>query len=104
MIQGLDYVPLLHGKRAELKALAYLDKFTRDRIFPIVVVRPWPNAKKLSAAFEKVDEAVAGYRHGWDIDRHKMRRVEIEPAGSQFDALFNSDDGYGITRLFRLTI
>jgi hypothetical protein len=94
MIQGLDYVPLLHGKRAELKALASLEKSTRERIFPIVAVRPWPNAKDLSVAYAKVDEATAGYRHGWDIDRFKKNRVEIEPAGRDFDSLFSSANGY----------
>jgi hypothetical protein len=94
MLQGIQYVPLLYSKRAELRALKHLDKSTRDRIFPIIAVRPWPNAKEFSAIIPQLDNSLQARRHGLDLDRDKRGKVNIEPASSQFEELFNPDDGF----------
>lgn len=94
MLQGVQYVPLLYSKRAELRALKNLDKATRDRIFPIVAVRPWPNAKQFAAILPPLSEALVGYRHGLDLDRDKRGKVSTEPAATQFEALFDQSNGF----------
>lgn len=94
MLQGLQYVPLLYSKRAELRALRNLDKSTRERIFPIIAVRPWPNAKRFDAIVPQITEALAGYRHGLDLDRDKRGNVTLEPAASEFETLFDPKDGF----------
>lgn len=94
MLQGLQYVPLLYSKRAELRALRKLDKATRDRIFPIVAVRPWPNAKNFEAIIPQLNEALAGYRHGFDLDRDKRGKVKLQPAAGEFEALFDANAGF----------
>lgn len=94
MLQGLQYVPLLYSKRAELRALRYLDKATRDRIFPIVAVRPWPNAKDFLAIIPQLSESLNGYRHGFDLDRHKRGNVAIEPCSAEFEKLFSPNNGF----------
>jgi hypothetical protein len=94
MLQGLQYVPLLYAKRAELRALNRLDKLTRDSIFPIVAVRPWPNAKQLEAIYPRLKEALSDYRYGLDLDRHKRGKIGLEPVSSQFEALFDPLNGF----------
>lgn len=95
MLQGTEYVSLLHAKRAEIRALRWLDKATRDRLFAIVVLRPWPQANHLSLALERVDEAVGDYRYGLDLDRHKRGLPAEKPAGAEFEGLFSSENGFG---------
>jgi hypothetical protein len=94
MIQGLEYVPLLYSKRAEIRALKNLDISVRERIFPIVAVRPWPNTKKFEAILPYLETAFAGFRHGFDLDRNKRGNVSIEPTATQFEELFNPLNGF----------
>lgn len=94
MLQGIQYVPLLHSKRAELKALKNLDRTTRDRIFSIIAVRPWPNTKNFSAILPHLNLAMAGYRHGFDLDRDKRGNVKTEPSATEFESLFDEAGGF----------
>ncbi|WP_174274883.1 beta family protein [Sphingomonas bacterium] len=94
MLQSAQYVSVLFSKRAEIKALKHLDKATRDRLFPVVGVRPWPNAKQLTAIEDRLADAFGGYRYGCDLDTAKRGFVNCHPAAEQFEALFQPENAF----------
>lgn len=94
MLQNVDYCPILHVRVAETKALFHLPAATKDRIFPVLVGRPWPNAKALTRAWEKIGEAMGGRRFALDLDGTKYRAGGATPAAAEFDALFDPGNGY----------
>ena len=58
MFQGLDYVPLLHARLAEIRAFEALAEQTKRRMFPVVRLRPWFNAATIDRAIEVVEAAI----------------------------------------------
>jgi hypothetical protein len=93
MLEGIDYIPLLHAKRAEIRALSKLEKAPRARMLPIIVFRPGDH-HDLDNTWPIIASAVGPYRYGLDLDRHKYGTTANQPAATQFDALFQSDAGY----------
>ncbi len=93
MLEGIDYVPLLHAKRAEMRALGKLEKAPRDRMLPVIVFRPGDH-HDLDKTWPIIAKAVGPYRYGLDLDRHKYRATANEPARTQFDALFDWEGGF----------
>lgn len=93
MLENVSYCPLLKARVAEMKALSQLPDASKDRIFPVLAVRPWPNAKRLDHAWEKVEEVLEDHRFALDLDRSK-RGASDSPAGSEFTALFGPADGF----------
>jgi hypothetical protein len=93
MLENIAYCPILHTRRAEMKALLQLPMATKDRIFPVVVARPWPNAKDIARTWEKIAEAFGDRRFALDLDSTRFGNVSDKPAAKQFDALFNPVDG-----------
>lgn len=89
MLQGIEYVPLLYTKRAEIRALQNLDALTRSRILPILAVRPWPNTNEFGAIIPHLASAMAGHRHGFDLDWEKRVSINKQPCRDQFDNLFD---------------
>lgn len=93
MLEGKTYCPVLHTRVAEMKALQMLAPATKDLIFPLVVARPWPNAKRLEKTWEKFTEAFGDRRFALDLDPFKRGSVNAE-AGREFDALFDGRGGF----------
>ncbi|WP_336969239.1 beta family protein [Brevundimonas aurantiaca] len=93
MLEGKTYCPVLHARVAEMKALQMLDSATKDLIFPLIVARPWPNAKFLKKTWEKITEAFGDRRFALDLDPFKYGTVNGE-AGEEFDALFDGRGGF----------
>lgn len=93
MLEGKTYCPLLHTRVAEVKALQMLSPATKDLLFPLIVARPWPNAKRLEKTWEKIAEAFGDRRYALDLDPFKRGVVNAE-AGREFDALFDGRDGF----------
>ncbi len=71
MLEQFPYCPALHSRVAEIKALSKLPAATKDRLFPLIIARPWPNAKHLDRTWEKVGEAMGNRRYALDLDRTK---------------------------------
>jgi hypothetical protein len=94
MLAGKTYCPILHARVAEIKALERLPEPTKDLLFPLVVGRPWPNAKHLSKTWEKVSAAFGARRFALDIDPFKRNSSSEKPAATEFNSLFDSSDGY----------
>ena len=94
MLERAAYCPILHTRLAETKALYQLPAAAKDRLFPLLVARPWANAKQLSRTWEKVAEAIGDRRFGLDLDRTKFGVPSSRPANAQFNLLFEPAGGY----------
>lgn len=93
MLEGIDYVALLHTKRAEMRALQHLEKAPRDRLFPVLVVRPGDH-HDMEKTWPIYANAIGPYRFGFDLDRHKFGATSAEPAKMQFESLFSEANGF----------
>ncbi|WP_454597090.1 beta family protein [Qipengyuania sp. SM2507] len=94
MFQGLDYVPLLHARLAEIRALEGLEEVTKRRIFPVIRVRPWFNARSIDRAYEVVEAAVGDAVYGFDLDRTRNDPNSDRAAVREFSLLFDHNHGY----------
>ncbi len=94
MLENFSYCPTLHARVAEIKALFQLPAPTKDRLFPLVIARPWPNANQLVRTWEKVFEALGGRRYALDLDRTRRNSGSSKLAAAEFDHLFDSTDGF----------
>jgi hypothetical protein len=94
MLENTPYCPTLYARVAEMKALTQLPAATKDRIFPLIIARPWPNAKHLARTWEKIGDALGNRRFALDIDRTKRNSGGGKPAAFEFDALFEAHNGF----------
>lgn len=94
MLETVSYAPLLHARVAEMKAYSRLPNATKDLIFPVVVARPWPNARQLALAWQRIEVAMEGRRFAVDLDRTRRGRSNERPAQVEFDALFDPSNGH----------
>lgn len=77
-----------------MKALAQLPAATKDRLFPLIIGRPWPNAKHLVRTWEKIGESIGNRRFAFDLDRTKQNSGGSQPAAEEFDRLFEVRNGF----------
>lgn len=94
MLEQFPYCPTLYARVAEIKALAQLPAATKDRLFPIIIARPWPNAKHLVRTWEKIGEALGNRRFALDLDRTRRNSGGKLAAAAEFDDLFVSRNGF----------
>jgi hypothetical protein len=71
MLEGRAYVPLLHARLAEIRALRELPEVSKNLFVPVVKLRPWLNSKSLDKAIEVVEQAVGNRLFGLDLDETK---------------------------------
>ena len=77
-----------------MKALTQLPAVTKDRIFPFIIARPWPNAKHIIRTWEKISEAIGNRRFALDLDSTKRNSGSGKPAAEEFNRLFESRGGF----------
>lgn len=95
MLEDKVYCPILHARQGEVKALFQLPPQSKDRIFPVIVARPWPNAKSLTTTWERISEAMGGRRYGVDLDETRFQAPSKRPiAAAAFDELFDPAGGH----------
>ena len=94
MLQNISYCPTLLSRIAEIKAFGQLPSLTKDRMLPLFVARPWPNAKHAEATWEKIGEALGNRRFGLDIDRFQQFGRSGKPATMTFQSLSDSGGGF----------
>jgi hypothetical protein len=94
MLQGRTYVPMLHARLAEIRALRELPSATKNKIFPLIRVRPWLNAKSLDAVWQKIDEAFPQRLFGFDLDATRNILGKESDAYQTFRGMFIQDDGF----------
>lgn len=93
MLVGVNYVPLLKGKVAEVTAYRNLSDEVKALTLPIFQVRPWQNANLLQLAVDRIRGAVGGNTLAITLDRDRRGGASSKPAQAEFDALFNAHAG-----------
>lgn len=58
----VPYLPILSIRPAEMRALEELPNITKDRLLPIIHLRPWVNAHRLESAIGRIAEAYGNRR------------------------------------------
>jgi hypothetical protein len=96
MLEGREYVPLLHARLAEVRAMRELPDSSKNQLVPVFKLRPWLNAKSLDRALEVIEEAVGNRLYGLDLDETKFQANPDpeKPAQAEFSALFNQTGGF----------
>lgn len=96
MLEGREYVPLLHARLAEIRALRELPDSTKNLFVPVVKLRPWLNAKELSRAVAVVEEAVGERLYGFDLDESKysLNPDATKVAHVEFSTLFDPHEAF----------
>lgn len=92
LIENALYCPILHTRVAETKALGQLATPVKDRIWPVFVARPWPNAKHLDRTWDKLEEAFSKRPFALDLDRSFGGGAT--EAGTEFRRLLDPTGGY----------
>lgn len=93
MLEATDYVPILHTRVAEIKAIKNVPTPLKDYIFPIFVLRPWQNASHIDFFWDKVNDAISERPFALDLDG----TYELKPgrtADQEFGALRSPDGGF----------
>lgn len=94
MLENVAYCPTLYTRVSEMKALFQLPAATKDRLLPLLIARPWPNANELVRTWEKIGEALGTRRFALDLDQSRSESDSSKPAAAQFNALFDPDTGF----------
>ncbi|WP_081639511.1 beta family protein [Euryhalocaulis caribicus] len=94
MIEHIEYCPTLYTRISEVKALLNLPTSSKDRIFPLLLLRPWPNANYLQSSWDKIREAIGDRPFAVDLDFNKFQSGSHKQAATEFDHLFNSNSGF----------
>jgi Beta protein len=94
MLQGRTYVPMLHARLAEMRALHELPSTTKNKLFPIIRTRPWLNSKSLDAVWQKINDAFPERMFGLDLDATRNIPGKESEAYQAFRKLFVPNDGF----------
>lgn len=94
MLEGRTYVPLLHARLAEMRALRELETPTKNVIVPVIRIRPWLNSKSLAKVFDVIADAIGERAFGLDLDPTKFEPENDRPAYREFSELFDSSHGF----------
>jgi hypothetical protein len=96
MLAAVNYAPLLRTKPAEITAFHTLSAAEKSTIFPIFLAKPWQNAAHFQKTLDKVAGAAGGRPFGLAMDRQYLAGDARQPAQAEFDALFDSNDGFRV--------
>lgn len=94
MLEGRTYVPLLHLRLAEVRALTELPTVIKNQTFPLIRVRPWLTARSLDRAFEKINESFGDRFFGFDLDPTRNLPDRDGSAYDEFRRLFDMTGGF----------
>lgn len=94
MLEGRSYVPLLHARLAEMRALRELPTATKNLIFPVIRIRPWLNSRALNNVFEVIEAGVGNRMFGLDLDPSRNLPEKAAPAYQEFRRLFLPDGAF----------
>jgi hypothetical protein len=90
----LKYIPTIFVRQAEIRALRELPGVAKDRLTPIFCLRPWPNAKRISLAVERMEEALGNRPYFMDVDHFIGNLDQKKPAHSELGDLIEDVDGF----------
>ena len=94
MFEVAQYAPLIHTRISEVRGLRELPDSTKDLILPLFVLRPWPRAKTLKVAFERITEAIGGRQFAVDLECEFPKAEPENDAQIEFDELRNPHNSF----------
>jgi len=94
MFEVAQYAPLIHTRISEVRGLRELPDSSKDLILPLFVLRPWPRAKALQVAFDRMTEATGGRKFGIDLESEFPQANSENIAQIEFDAMRNPANGF----------
>jgi len=94
LLEGRTYVPLLHARLAEMRAMSEIPASLRERMLPLVRLRPWLTSRSLDKAFDVINDAVDFRGYGLDLDNFARDSASKKPAKQEFERLFNPALGF----------
>lgn len=90
---AVSYLPLLSLRPAEMRALQELPSKTKDRMLPVIGLRPWLAANLLEKGLDRLAEAYGGRPTIVSIDAAELTN-KPRPVHAELDALRHSGGGY----------
>lgn len=91
--KALSYVPTLCTRPSEVRGLEKLPGPTKDRLQPLFLLAPWPNAGSLDLTMEKINGAFPGRAYALDIDQDYLPGADAG-AISEFLELKDPSNAY----------
>jgi hypothetical protein len=89
----ISYLPILSLRPAEMRALEELPDKTKDRLLPVIGLRPWLGANLLERGLERLTEAYGNRPTIVSIDAAELTD-KPRPVHSELAALRHSINGY----------
>ncbi len=81
----VKYIPMLSLRPAEMRALEELPNLTKDRLLPIVHLRPWVGSHRLENATDRIATAYGDRRV--IVAMGEREQPNERPVHAQLDAL-----------------
>ncbi|MGQ7829400.1 beta family protein [Altererythrobacter sp. Z27] len=79
---------------SEIEAFTFLSQASKERTFPVFLLRPWPNANFLQYAVDKIVAAMDGQPFALGLDPERLNHSSSKPAQQEFDDLFHPSLGF----------
>ncbi|WP_312487354.1 beta family protein [Sphingomonas sp.] len=89
---SVSYLPLLALKPAEMRALEELPDQTKDRLLPLVPLRPWVGSHRLESSIDRI--AVSYGDRPVLVEVGEREVPKARPVFGELEALRNPDDGF----------
>ena len=89
---GVPYLPMLSLRPAEMRALEELPNSTKDRLLPIIHLRPWVGSHRLENATARIADAYGDRRVV--IAMGEREQANERPVHEQLEALRDSSLGF----------
>jgi hypothetical protein len=98
-INDLTYVPTIFIRNAEMQALEHLSNAEKDRIVPLVLLKPWANSAQLTGSIKRIQKAYPDRHFLLDVDRYYTKGSD-RPAWAQFLSMQSSAGNFAAWREF----
>lgn len=92
-IGALTYVPTIFMRPAELTALEHLSETDKDKIIPIVLLKPWGNSSTIEKAVEKIEQVYSDRSYFLECD-HYYDLNKSSAAAQQFYDLVDEETNH----------
>jgi len=91
-----EYAPILAVRPAEMAALEELPKKDKDKLLPVILLRPWVTSRTLDKALERIENAYGDRKWIADFDYDHIRNAEAakRDVHAELDALKSPKNGY----------
>ncbi len=88
----VPYLPILSLRPAEMRALEELPNLTKDRLLPIIHLRPWVGSHQLENSTQRIAEAYGD--RPIVIAMGEREQLNERPVYMQLDALRDASEGF----------